>query len=142
MNSTNSGVLQDLKVNVKIRLSALWAAVMFCYIYGDIFSMFVPGTIKDLINGKMGLGTTTPLKLLIISIVMAIPASMVFLSLLLKPAINRWVNIVLGVVYTIIMILTLLDSIGSWWIFYQFLGIVEMIITLMIVRLAWKWPKQ
>jgi len=28
--------LDDIKIHVKVKLSALWAAVMFCYIYGDI----------------------------------------------------------------------------------------------------------
>lgn len=27
--------LDDIKIHVKIRISALWASVMFCYIYGD-----------------------------------------------------------------------------------------------------------
>lgn len=28
--------LEDMKISVKMKLSALWAAVMFCFIYGDI----------------------------------------------------------------------------------------------------------
>jgi len=34
----NSAVLDDFKVHVKLKLSALWAALMSCYIHGDYFS--------------------------------------------------------------------------------------------------------
>jgi hypothetical protein len=29
--------LEDIKVHTKIKISALWASVMFCYIYRDYF---------------------------------------------------------------------------------------------------------
>lgn len=144
MKSANKNTrrLQDFTVNVKYRLSGLWITVMLCYIYGDIFSLFVPGRIRDIINGNWGFGTTTPLKLLIASIMMAIPAAMIFLSLVLKPKINRWINIIFGTIYTVIMILTILDSINPWWVFYIFLGVVELVITSIIVWQAWNWPTQ
>ena len=30
-------VLDDLKVHVKLKISALWTSAMFCYIYADYF---------------------------------------------------------------------------------------------------------
>ena len=144
MNSNRSYTsdLVDFKVNVKIKLSALWVSVMLLYIYGDIFALFVPGQIERLIKGNMGIGTTTPLKLFAASLLMTIPAIMVFLSLTLKPRINRWMNIIFGAAYTIIIILTNLTSIDLWWTFDLFFGIVDIVITSMIVLYAWKWPKQ
>jgi hypothetical protein len=136
-----TNTLEDIKVNIKIKLSALWVSLMLFYIYGDIFSMFVPARLKGLLNGDMGTGATTPYKLLAAAILMAIPALMVFLSLVLKPKVNRIVNIIAGAIYTIIMILVVYISIDPWWIFYIFLGIVEIIITLLIIWQAWKWPK-
>lgn len=32
-----SRTLSDFKVPVKLKLSALWISVVFCYIYGDSF---------------------------------------------------------------------------------------------------------
>jgi hypothetical protein len=69
---------------------------------------------------------------------MAIPGVMVFLSLVLKPNLYRWVNIILGVTYTAIMLITMPGA----WAFYIFLGIVEVALTLLIVWYAWSWPKQ
>jgi hypothetical protein len=138
-NKTN---LQDFQINVKIKLSALWASVMFCYIYGDFFSLYVPGHIEDLIHGDCGMGPTTPFKLVIFSLLMATPSIMVFLSLTLKPTLNRLLNVVLGLFYTAIMALIVVTSKNPWMIFNTVLASIEMIITLLIVWNAWKWPKE
>jgi hypothetical protein len=69
--------LDDVNVHVKIKISALWASVMFCYIYGDYFGLYKPGTLQDMLSGKTGfLGTQGGL--LGTSVMMAIPSVMVF----------------------------------------------------------------
>lgn len=138
----NPQILEDVKINVKMKLSSLWVSVMFCYIYGDFFTLFVPGRIESLMNGNSGVGTTTPLKLLMFAILMTIPAIMVFLSLILKPTINRWTNISFGIFFTVVMMLVVATSIDKWMLFYSFLGVTEILITLLIVWQAWTWPKQ
>lgn len=132
--------LADFKVNVKLTLSALWASVMFCYVYGDYFSFYVPKNMEKLANGESLLDS--PVKLFLASVLMAVPALMIFLSIVLKPAINRWLNILLGIFYTAIMILIAFTSIAPWWSFYVFLAIIEIVITSFIIWYAWKWPKQ
>ena len=47
----NRAVLEDLKVPVKLKLSALWTSVMFCYIYADYFELFKPGKLERIIAG-------------------------------------------------------------------------------------------
>lgn len=130
--------LQDFKVNVKLKLSALWASLVLCYLYGDYFGLYVPGSLQSMLDGKMGpLGATTQGVLLFTSAMMAIPSLMVALSLLLKPAMSRWMNIVFGLVYTAIILMTMPGA----WHFYIFLGIIEATLTLIIVWTAWHWPK-
>jgi hypothetical protein len=132
-------VLDDIKVHVKLKLSALWVSVTLCYIYGDYFGLYEPGKLQGMLEGTMGpLGPTTQGVLLGTAILMAIPSVMVFLSLALKPNPNRWVNIVLGVIFTVIMLITMPGA----WVFYMFLGVVEVVLTALIVWYAWKWPKQ
>ena len=63
---------------------------------------------------------------------------MVFLSLALKPNVNSWVNIILGVIYTLIMLITMPGA----WAFYIFLGVVEVVLTALIVWYAWHWPRR
>jgi len=136
---TNAGTaLDDVKLHVRTKISALWASVMFCYIYGDYFGLYQPGALQRMLEGKMGpLGPTTQGVLLGTSVMMAIPSVMIFLSLVLKPTLNRWVNIVLGIIYTVIILITMWD-----WAFFIFLGIVEVVLTALIVWYAWNWPKQ
>ena len=136
----NTNHLEDFKINVKLILSALWTAVMFCYIYGDYFSLYVPKKIEEFISGETMLDS--PLKLFAASILMTIPSLMIFLSLALKPIIGKWLNIFFGTIYSAIMILIAITSIAPWWTFYVFLAIVESCITLLIVWYAWRWPKQ
>ena len=100
MNHTNK--LEDFKVNVKIKLAALWTSVMFCYIYEDYFELYVPKRVERIISGESILNT--PLKLFSASWVLIIPALMIFLSILLKPKLNRLFNIIFGTSYTALML--------------------------------------
>ncbi len=131
--------LDDPKVNVKIRISALWASVMFCYIYGDYFGLYVPGTVTDMQIGKMGpLGPATQGVLVGVAVMMVIPSVMVFLSLILRPVISRWLNMVLGAAYTAIILM----SMPGAWNFYVFLGVIEVMLTLSVIWHAWHWPRR
>jgi Family of unknown function (DUF6326) len=130
--------LDEIKVHVKFKLSALWSSVMFCYIYGDYFQLYQPGQLQAIIAGKMAFFVITQWVLLGMAAVMAIPSVMVFLALVLPPRVNRWANIILGAVYTVIMILV----IQGGWHFYVFFGLIEITLTGLIVWYAWTWFKQ
>jgi len=132
--------LEDVKINLKIKLSALWAAVMFLYVYADIKAFFRPGIIEGLMAGKAGDFQITQGFLLVSAIIMTIPSVMIFLSLSLKAKANRWANIILGIVYTGIILGTLL--MGGAWAYYILYGTVEIVLTGLIAWYAWKWPKQ
>ncbi|MBT32595.1 MAG: hypothetical protein CMO01_23280 [Thalassobius sp.] len=131
-------ILEDYKINVKLKLSALWISLMFCYIYGDYFELYVPQKVNGLLSGENMLDT--PSKLFIATLVLVIPSLMICLSVLLKPVISRWLNIIFGVVFTLMMLFIAVNSISAWYSFYVFLAITESIITAYIVWLAWKWP--
>jgi hypothetical protein len=129
---------EDYRVPVKLKLSALWAALMFCYIYADFFGLFRPGQLADMNQGIINpLGPSTPYILLGVSIMMAVPSVMVFAPLVLRPAINRWTNMVLGIVYGAIIILTMIDAP----LFYLFFGAVEVALSSCIVWYGWTWPR-
>ena len=132
--------LEDITVNVKIKLSALWASVTLCYLYGDYFELYIPKKVDGLISGDNILAS--PTKLFLAALLLAIPALMVCLSVILKPTINKWINIAFGIFFTAIMLFIAINSLTPWQTFYVFLAIVESIITSLIVWYAWKWPKQ
>ncbi|MGU3373734.1 DUF6326 family protein [Chryseobacterium sp. M5A1_1a] len=135
----NSTKFEDVQINVKVILAGLWTSVTLCYLYGDYFELYTPGKAKGLVDGSNLLDS--PLRLFIASVVLAIPAVMVFLSLILKPIINRILNIVFGIFFTVVMLFIGISSFSDWYLFYSFLAGVECIITILIVRHAWKWKK-
>ncbi|WP_199097310.1 DUF6326 family protein [Dyella sp. ASV21] len=135
----SKGALENTPVPIKIKLSALWASLMFCYIYGDYFGLYRPGTLKSMLDGQMGpLGPTTQGVLLATALLMAVPSLMVILCLVLPPAINRIANIVLGLAYAAIMLM----SMPGAWHFYLVLGCIEVALSLLTVWYALRWPRQ
>lgn len=139
MQKSGKSSLHNFEVNVKIKLSALWTSVTLCYLYGDYFELYVPQKVEGLINGENLLNS--PANLFAATFVLAIPALMVCLSIILKPAINRWLNITAGLFFTAIMVLIAFTSITPWRAFYVFLAIIESILTSLIVWYAFKWPE-
>jgi hypothetical protein len=132
------GVLEDYRVPSNIRLALLWASLMFLYIYNDYFSLYLPGTIDDMAKGRLGaMGQATDGVLIGLSIMLAVPSLMIFLSAVLRPWLSRWLNIGFGIVYTMIEILTLF---GSPW-FYRIIVLAEIALTVLIVWYALRWPK-
>ena len=130
--------LVDLPVNVRLKLAAVWASAMFCYIYADYFHLFAPGKLQDMIKGNMPpLGQVTDGILIFTSAMMAIPSVMIFLSVGLPAALSRWLNIIFGVLYTVIILLTM------WaYPFTIFYGAIEVLLTSLVVWYAIKWPRE
>lgn len=135
----NSIHFEETSVNIKIILAGLWTSVTLCYLYGDYFELYIPGKVKGLVEGTNLLDS--PVKLFMAAVVLALPAVMVFLSLMLKAKINRIFNIILGIFFTAIMLLIAATSLTAWRAFYVFLALLESFITILIVWKAWKWKK-
>jgi hypothetical protein len=129
---------EDQPIPTKLKLSSLWAATVFCYIYGDYFGLYVPPAIEQARNGVMGpLGPATDGVLIGVAMMMAIPSVMVALVLFLPPRLCKWLCVALGLVYTAIMAISMPGSAP----FYLVLGFIEMALTLSIAVVAFRWPK-
>jgi hypothetical protein len=122
---------------VRIKMSALWAATLLLFAYGDIFGFFRAGFIHDVTTGEVEGIRITQGFLLATSAYIAIPCVMVFLCLVLRAGVNRWTNIVLGAVYAVTVVAF---SIGESWAYYYLLTAVETVLLVLIVWYAWTWP--
>ncbi len=130
--------LQTFQAPRPLRLSLLWASMMFLYIYNDYFSLYVPGTIEGMSAGRIGpLGEATSAVMLGVAVLLTIPSLMVFLSTGLPPAFSKWLNVLFGAVYTCVNVATLFGSP----LFYQFIVSVEIVLSISIVFSALTWPK-
>jgi hypothetical protein len=130
--------LQDKKVNIKIVIAGLWAAIMFVYLYADYLSLYRPGILNKIIDGYMGPFKVTQMALILAGLLMLISIIMIVLSLILSAKMNKLINIIISVLLTIVGIANL---IGDIWVYYLIYGVIEIIITLTILILSIKWPK-
>jgi hypothetical protein len=91
------------------------------------------------ISGEISGIEITETFLFAVSVYVAIASVMVFLTLVLRPTVNRWVNLVLAVLYIASIAAA---AIGETSAYYLFLSAVEVAFLLLIVRYAWHWPRQ
>jgi hypothetical protein len=133
-------MLEDREVNVKAKLALLWVALMFLYIYNDLFSLWQPGHIADLVDGQLeGVEFTQPL-LFGAAVLMAFPSFMVLLSLTLKARLNRPVNIVVGILHIFVLLGTQFVGESETWLYWRFYELLEALFIALIIWTAWKWP--
>ena len=135
-----AGMLEDKKVNVKVKLALLWAALMFIYIYNDIFSMYQPGHVAELAEGHLEGVHFTQTLLFGAAVLMAFPIFMVLMSLILKPRVNRIVNIVAGIFHILVLLGTQFVGEGETWFYWRFYELLEALFLVLIIWSAWKWP--
>ena len=125
-------------VNVRIKISALWASMLFVFAYVDLFSLYRADFRADLEAGEISGFTVNQSFLLGTTAYVVIPSLMVFLSLILRPGVNRIANTALGVMYALTIIA---GAIGEW--NYYILGsAIEVVQLAAIVYYVRTWPKE
>jgi hypothetical protein len=134
---SDSRIAESLRIGVRLKISALWVAMLFLFAYGDIFGSFVPGRIDDIRGGTISGIEITQTFLLAASVYVAIASLMIFLTLVLRPTLSRWANIVLPILYIVSIVASV---IGESWEYFWFLSIVEGAVLLLIIWYAWRWP--
>ena len=141
MSTNDSGsMLEDKKVNVKAKLALFWVALMFLYIYNDLFSLWQPGHIAELVEGQLEGVQFTQTLLFFAAVLMAFPSFMVLMSLTLKARANRFVNIVVGIFHILVLVGTQFVGEGETWFYWRFYELLELLFLVLIIWTAWKWP--
>lgn len=126
----------NLKTTTEIKLAALWASLVGCYIYCDFFGLFVKGAILKMNDGMMGpLGVATPQVLIGVSIMMAIPCLMIAMSVILPNKLAKILNLVFAACFIIIQGLTIPGSEP----FYILFSIIEIGLLCTVFYLSLKW---
>lgn len=139
-NRKTENMPDDRKVNIKVKLALMWVALMFFYIYNDVFSMYQPGHVADLVEGHIEGVQFTPLLLFGAAVLMAFPSMMVLLSLTLRARANRIVNIAVGVFHIVVLVSTQFVGEGDTWLYWRLYELLEAIILVLIIWTSWKWP--
>jgi hypothetical protein len=134
-----TAALQDPPVPARARLAAAWTSFMFLYAYVDILGFYTPGTIEDILDGKVfALDLSQTFSTTALTLV-AIPILMVVLSMTLPARINRITNLIVAALYVPV---TVFNVAGGFYLYFYGLGVVlELIVLALIVRYAWTWPR-
>ena len=120
------------KLDRRVLLSTLWVVVMINMLKADILSLYIPGSLDELVK----FSGDTPITQLMLSgaIMMEISIAMIFLSRILNYRVNRWTNIITSII-TIVFVI----GGGSTYPHYIFIATIEVVCLLLIAWIAWKW---
>ncbi len=130
----NTSTTPAKKIDIKVLLSTLWIVVMINMLKADILSLNIPGAAEEVAKTAASAGASIPQLMLGGAIIGELAIAMIILSRVLKYGINRWVNIVVG----IITIAYIWGGMASY-PHYLFIAGVETICLLLIIWYAWKW---
>jgi hypothetical protein len=119
---------------VRIKLLALWVALMLTYLLGDVLRIFS----GDFSVGEIDGMDITQVMYLGMAILFVIPILMVFLSLTLRYRVNRWANVIVAIVFFGVNLIGLPTYPSAY---DQFLIIVGLFFNVLTVWYAWKWRK-
>ena len=129
----------DAKYNARTILIGLWVVLILLYIYCDHFSFFRTGEIERIISGFIGPFKITQISLILSSLITIIPSLTIVACLFVKPNILRCINIIVGILFTLVNIGNI---VGETWAYYLMYGIIEIIITVMITIISIRWKKK
>ena len=117
---------------MKVKLSALWVALMLTYLLGDVMRIFS----GDFKGGEIGDIQVTQMMYLGMAILFVIPIVMVYLSLTLNTPVNRWANVIVAIIFFGINIIGLPTYPSAY---DKFLIVVGLLFNGLTVWHAWKW---
>jgi hypothetical protein len=133
---TNDTTLEPCIVNVRLKISALWTSMLFVFAYVDLFSLYRADVRADIEAGEIGGFSVNQAFLLGTTIYAVIPSLMIFFALILRPRVNRIVNVALSIVYALTIVA---GAIGEW-TYYVLGSAIEVALLAAIVYYAWTWP--
>jgi len=127
----------DAKLDKKVLLSTIWIFAALNYLYCDVISLMDSELLKQYLTGKVNGMEFTQGFLLGAAILIEIPIAMVLLSRVLRYSINRWTNIIAGLMMTLVQSASLFA--GAPAMYYLFCSVLEIAATVMVIWIAWNW---
>ncbi len=122
----------------RIVLSGLWISMLFVFAYVDIFAFFRADMIEGALAGELPrVGFDLDQTFLALTTLYILPASlMVVGSLTLPYRLNRLTNLSLAPIYALTIIT---GMIGETWAYYLMGSGVEIVMLVVIARVAYRW---
>lgn len=124
-------------LTLKARISVLWLFMAVAMSAHSVLAFMERDVVEEMWEMQMGAGM-----MLFMALFWLIPLIMAFLSLTLKDVANRWANMIVGIVFTLLNIGHLIEHLAPP-VVHQILVIGStVVVTALIAWYAWKWPRQ
>lgn len=115
----------------------MWIFVTLNYIFCDVFTLMYHEDLKQILSGTVDGIEMTQEFLLAFAVIMELPMAMILLSRIAGYRINRWSNIAVASLLTLVQTGSLFA--GGNTLHYMFFSVVEITTTVFIVLAAWRW---
>jgi len=119
-------------------LPFLWIYLTANYIYCDVFTLHLAKYLEAFLSGDVGGMKITEEFLLVFAVIMQIPVIMIVLSKFLTFTLNKYFNIVAGIITTSVQAITVIMG-GT--LHYMFFSFFEICTGLLIIYLAATWKQ-
>jgi len=121
----------------KIRISVLWIFMAVAMSAHAVLSFMEREAVEQIWEMEMGPGM-----MLFMAIFWWVPLVMAVLSVTLKDSANRWANMILGIIFTVLNIVHLTEHLAQPSAHLILLIASTVVVTGLIVWYAFRWPKQ
>jgi hypothetical protein len=122
-------------VDTRLKIAALWIAMLFIFAYVDLFSLYRPDVRADLEAGRLFAFDVSQTFLFFTTLYVILPSLMIYLTLVMPRGINRLLNIALAAVYAV----TIVGSAVGEWGYFVLGSAVEVVLLGALVYHAWTW---
>ena len=127
----------------KLRITVLWIFLAVCQSANMALLMLGPGVLHGLMAGQLwGANTHSAAVQINIALIWLIPAAMAYLTLVLNDAASRWTNAVVAAISALFALSTLISQPAGISAGVNFVSIVGILVALLIIRHAWKGPRE
>jgi Family of unknown function (DUF6326) len=134
-----AGDLEHQPASVRVKLAAAWTSFMFLLAYIDYLTLYVPGTLDDILNGVVWKLDITQAFVVGTLTLVAIPTFMVVASTTLPARVTRIITLGVASLYVPFSIFNVVDE--SWTTYYGLGAALEVALLALIIRTAWNWPR-
>lgn len=128
------------EIDVRIKISVLWLISEVVGLAGALLAFAEPGILTQIINGELEGLAITPELLLVLAALLLVPLIMAFLTLTLKDKTNRWTNLILSIIWSILPITDLPRYTANPSASGILLWLSGIIATVLIIWYAYTWP--
>ncbi len=126
----------------KIRITVLWISAAVLQSGAVFLLMLEPGAVRGMLAGELAGADLHSASVQVNAVLFLVgPLVFAYLTLVLKDTANRWMNGVLAAGAALNGISELSRSAGGAPVGTVLLGVVQILVVLLIVWHAWKWPR-